>query len=119
MANENKNAPGSQGSGNQQGGQTNEPNDDRKDAGRPGGQPSEIQPGYGEQRPGYDIDIETEIPGREIPGAKEASHNPEQPGAGKSGMGYGGRGGRPEVADPSRSRNPREAPSADDERQAR
>lgn len=105
MANENKNAPGSQGSGSQEGenqGQTQDPSIDSKDLSRYSGDQPHERPDYEEERPGYDIDIETEIPD----------------GAGKSGMGAN-TGNHPEMEDPSKSRTTRDIPSPDDERQAR
>ena len=113
MANENKNAPGSQGIGGQKGGQnqSQDSSSDRKNVSRYSGNQPHERPDYEEDRPGYDIDIETEIPGR-----KDAAE-PDEPGTGKSGMGSD-TGNRPEM-DPSRSRPTREVPSPDDERQAR
>jgi hypothetical protein len=123
MANENKNAPGSQGTGGQKGGQKPgqdaKANANRPDAGRSAGSQSTEKKGYDEERPGYDIDIDTDGPS----GGKDASDG-TQPGGGerKSGLDYGGaggRGGRPEVDDPSRSRTTREIPNPDDDRQAK
>jgi len=94
MANENKNAPGSQNVSRYSGNQPHE------------------RPDYEEDRPGYDIDIETEIPS-----GKDASER-EEPDPGKSGMGPGA-GNRPEMDDPARSRRTPDIPSPDDERQAR
>jgi len=117
MANENRNAPGSQGQGGQgqSGGQAGKQNQGQgsdphgKNAGRNSdGQPTE-KPQYDADRPGYDVDIETEVPGG---GRKDASER--QPGQGKSGMGWGNAGDRPETDDASRSRRPDESP--DDER---
>ena len=113
MANENKNAPGSQGIGGQKGGQnqSQDSSSDRKNVSRYSGNQPHERPDYEEDRPGYDIDIETEIPGR-----KDAAE-PDEPGTGKSGMGSD-TGNRPEM-DPSRSRTTRKVPSPDDERQAK
>ena len=114
MANENKNAPGSQGIGSQKGGQnqSQDPFNDRKKVNRSSGNQPHERPDYEEDRPGYDVDIEAEIPGR-----KDASER-DQPGTGKSGMGSN-TGNRPEMDDPSRSRTTRKVPSADDEPQAK
>ena len=74
---------------------------------QPGGKPR-----YDDTVPGYDIDVETEVPGR-----KNASE--DRPGQGKSGMGWGqDQRQRPETDDASsRSRQPSERP--DDERQTK
>ena len=115
MANENKNAPGSAGIGGQKGGQKQgqDPSGDRQNVSRQSGNQPHERPDYEEDRPdrpGYDIDIETEIPGR-----KDATE-PDQPGIRKSGMGSG-TGNRPEMDDPSRSRTTRDIPDPDQERQ--
>ena len=83
MANENKNAPGAGGSGRQEGGQNQgrDPSSDRQDLSRYSGNQPHERPDYEEERPGYDLDIETEIPS-----GKDASER-TQPGAGKSGVG--------------------------------
>jgi hypothetical protein len=105
MANENKQAPGSQGSGKPDGGgnqgQAQDPFSDGKNLSRYSGDQPHERPDYEEERPGYDVDIETEIPD----------------GASKSGTGSSA-GNRPEM-DPSKPRTTREIPSPDDERQAR
>ena len=100
MANENKNAPGSQGSGGPKGSQNQGP-DPRQNINRNSGNQPHERPDYEEERPGYDIDVETEIPG----------------GAGKSGVGSS-TGNRPEMDDPSKSRTTRDVPGPEDERQA-
>jgi hypothetical protein len=116
MANDNKNAPGSQGQGQGSGqtgkqnqGQGNDPSG--KDASRNSGSRPSEKPQYDADRPGYDVDVETEIPS----GRKNASQ-PDQPGQGKSGMGWGSGADRPE-ADRSGSRPPHQRP--DDERQTK
>ena len=75
---------------------------------QPGGRPK-----YDEERPGYDVDVETEVPGR------KNTSEPDRPGQGKSGMGWGqDQGQKPETDDAtSRSRRPNEQP--DDERQTK
>ena len=75
---------------------------------RPSGSPKHDQ-----EQPGYDVDVETEVPGR-----KETSE-PDRPGQGKSGMGWGqDQRERPETDDAfSRPRQPSERP--DDERQTK
>ena len=117
MANENKNAPGSKGQGQGQGGgqagkqnQGNDPNG--KNAGRTSGSHPTEKPQYDANRPGYDVDVDTDVPG----GRKDASER-NDPGQGKSGMGWGNAGDRPETDDGSRSRRPGERP--DDERQSK
>ncbi|HET6151193.1 MAG TPA: hypothetical protein VFH68_26890 [Polyangia bacterium] len=116
MANENKDAPGSTGIGGPKGGQKQgqDPSSERQNVSRYSGNQPHERPDYEENRPdrpGYDIDIETEIPGR-----KDASER-DQPGTGKSGMGSG-TGNGPEM-DPSRPRTTRDIPAPDDERQAK
>jgi hypothetical protein len=112
MANENKNAPGSQGMGDQKGRQNQglDPSGDRQNVSRYSGNQPHERPDYEEDRPGYDVDVETEIPGR-----KDAS---DEPGARQSGVGSG-TGNRPEMDDPSKPGTTRDIPSPDDERQAK
>jgi hypothetical protein len=112
MANENKNAPGSQGMGGQKTGQNQGQDPFSKNVSRYSGNQPHERPDYEEDRPGYDVDIDTEVPNR-----KDASER-DQPGTGKSGMGSD-TGNGPEMDDPSRSRNTPDIPSPDDERQAK
>src|SRR5437868_8516440 len=102
MANENKNAPGSQGMGGPAAGQRQDPFADRKNVSRYSGNQPHERPDYEEDRPGYDVDIETEIPS-----GKNASER-EQPDAGKSGMGPGA-GNGPEM-DPTHPRGTPDIP---------
>ena len=75
MANNNKNAPGFQGMGGRPGGQGQDPSSDRPNISRYSGDQPHERPDYEEDRPGYDIDIETDIPS-----GKEASER-DQPDA--------------------------------------
>jgi hypothetical protein len=117
MANDNKNAPGSQGQGQGSGqtgkqnqGQGNDPS--RKDASSNSGSRPGDKPQYDADRPGYDVDVETDIPG----GRKNASE-PDRAGQGKSGMGWGDGGDRPQTDGSSGARPPGQRP--DDERQTK
>jgi hypothetical protein len=102
MANENKNAPGSQGTV-----------DDRKNVSRQSGNQPHERPDYEEDRPdrpGYDLDVETEIP--------DGKNAADQPGAGQPGLGSGS-GQRPDSGDSAPSRGSRYFPDPDQERQTK
>ena len=110
MANENKNAPGAQGTGGRDQKTEEEPSDAGRQVSRQSGNQPHERPDYEEDppnRPGYDLDIETEIPD-----GKGAS---DQPGAGQSDLGSFDAG----VDDPTPARGSRYFPPPDEERQAK